>query len=171
MLFASNYVLLGQGINNENELKEAGKIADKFFQALTLLDQPEGKEMLNGITFDGNSEYPVLSSSNILYENLFDTDVSGVKGYKRLAMIKATSRADTPIELRYILISYKDLTDNRWKIFAFREALDISEEVRAAKSHIEPPSSIDPRKLQSKYRNLAYWEIMDGKNFRSNDRY
>jgi hypothetical protein len=160
ILLLTTFSTYGRG---PSDIEDARQVADKFFQALTLLDQPEGKQMISSLIFKEDSDYPVISSFNVLFENLFDTDLTNVKGFKRIAMIQATSKAGTPIELRYVLISYKDLVDGQWKIFAFRKALDTSAEVSAAKSDIETPRSTDPRKLQYKYRSLAYWEIMDGK--------
>jgi len=163
LIMSYSLLTLGQDTQTEIELKEASKVADKFFQGLTLLDLPEGKEMLSGLTFEQGAEYPVISANSTLYENLFKTDIDGVSGYKRLTMIKGTSKAGTSMELRYVLICYKDLTNNQWKIFEFRKSVDTQSEVSACISDIENPRDTDPRTLYVKLRNLAYWQIMDGK--------
>jgi hypothetical protein len=66
MMLVMSYSILthGQGSQTDIEQKEASKVADKFFQGLSLLDLPEGKEMLNGLTFEQGAEYPVISSNS-----------------------------------------------------------------------------------------------------------
>lgn len=91
---------------------------------------------------------------------MFDTDIDGIKGYKGLLEIQSLSKANTPLTLRYLLISYLDKKDNKWKVFEFRETIDIENEILYAKQALT--SETDSRKPQYRYRNLGYWQILNG---------
>lgn len=146
--------------SQEYNLKDAQKTTADFLQALKILDLPEGKEMLSEVVFKSSKSFPVVSSSNILFEKLFDTDIDGIKGYKGLLEIQSLSKANTPLTLRYLLISYLDKKDNKWKVFEFRETIDIENEILYAKQALT--SETDSRKPQYRYRNLGYWQILNG---------
>lgn len=146
--------------SQEYNLEDAQKNTADFLQALKILDLPEGKEMLSKVVFKSSKSFPVVSSSNILFEKLFDTDIDGIKGYKGLLEIQSLSRANTPLTLRYLLISYLDKKDNKWKVFEFRKTIDIENEIFYAKKALT--SETDSRKPQYRYRNLGYWQILKG---------
>ena len=146
--------------SQEYNLEDAQKTTADFLQALKILDLPEGKEMLSEVVFKSSKSFPVVSSSNILFEKLFDTDIDGIKGYKGLFEIQSLSKANTPLTLRYLLISYLDKKENKWKVFEFRETIDIENEILYAKQALT--SETDSRKPQYEYRNLGYWQILNG---------
>ncbi|WP_271765930.1 hypothetical protein [Aquimarina algiphila] len=158
-------------LSQEYTIENAKKTTAEFLKALKILDLPEGKELVSGLVFESNNSFPVISSSEILFEKLFDTDIDGIKGYKGLLEIKSISKANTPLILRYILISYLDKKDSKWKVFAFRETIDIENEILSCKQSLN--SDNDSRPMQYRLRNLAYWEILNGelssatKNFRN----
>lgn len=146
--------------SQEYKLEDAQKTTSDFLQALKILDLPEGKELLADLVFESSNEFPVISSNNILFESLFDTDIKEIKGYKALLEIQSLSKANTPLTLRYLLISYLDKTKNKWKIFEFRESIDVNNEVLYAKQALM--SETDSREPQYRYRNLGYWQILNG---------
>ncbi|WP_146228877.1 hypothetical protein [Mesonia sp. K7] len=146
--------------SQEYNLEDAQKTTTDFLQALKILDLPEGKEMLSQVVFKPSKSFPVISSSNIIFEKLFDTDIDGIKGYKGLLEIKSLSKANTPLTSRYLIISYLDEKENNWKVFEFRETIDIENEIFYAKQALT--NETDSRKPQYRYRNLGYWQILNG---------
>lgn len=155
LLFVSNFAF-----SQEYKLEDAKKTTTDFLQALKILDLPEGKELLSELVFESTKSFPVVSSSNTILEKLFDTDIDGIKGYKALLEIQSLSKANTPLTLRYLLISYLDKKENKWKVFSFRESIDTEREVMYSKQSLTDNN--DSRKMQYRLRNLAYWQIMNG---------
>jgi hypothetical protein len=88
-----------------------------------------------------------------LFEGMFDSDISGLRGYKRLLQVSLQSKAGTELKKKYILISYKDHTSGTWKVLSFRESADIEFEYNAAKK----------RKDEFNYRRYAFWASLGGK--------
>mgnify|MGYP001225734049 CR=1 FL=1 len=146
--------------SQEYKLEDAQKTTTDLLQALKILDLPEGKEMLADLVFESSTSFPIVSSSNLIFEKLFDTDIDGIKGYKALLEIQSISKANTPLTLRYLLISYLDKTENKWKIYSFRESIDTEKEVMYSKQALTDKN--DSRKMQYRLRGLAYWQIMNG---------
>ena len=147
-------------LSQEYTIEDAKKTTTEFLKALKILDLPEGKELLSGLVFESTNRFRVISSSEILFEKLFDTDIDGIKGYKGLLEIKSISKAYTPLFRRYILISYLDKGDSKWKVFAFRKTVDIEKAILSCKQSLN--SDNDSRPMQYRLRNLAYWEILNG---------
>ena len=143
--------------SQEYNLEDAQKTRKEFLQVLKILDSPERKELLTDLVFPSSNVYPMVSSSNLLSEQVFDTDIDEVKGYKALLEIQSVNKPDP---LQYILISYLDKKENKWKVFNFRKNIDTEEEVQSSKSSLTDEN--DPRKMQLRLRNLAYWQIMNG---------
>lgn len=155
LLFVSTF-----SFSQEYKLEDAQKTTTDFLQALKILDLPEGKELLSELVFESTKSFPVVSSSNLIFEKLFDTDIDGIKGYKALLEIQSLSKANTPLTFRYLLISYLDKKEGKWKVFSFRESIDTEKEVMYSKQGLT--DSNDSRKMQYRLRNLAYWQIMNG---------
>ena len=88
--------------SQEYKLEDVQKTTTELLQALKILDLPEGKEMLADLVFEASTGFPVVSSSNLLFEKLFDTDIDGIKGYKALLEIQTLSKANTSLTLRYL---------------------------------------------------------------------
>lgn len=155
LLFVSTFAF-----SQEYKLEDAQKTTTDFLRALKILDLPEGKELLSELVFESTKSFPVVSSSNTIFEKLFDTDIDRIKGYKALLEIQSLSKANTPLTLRYLLISYLDKKEDKWKVFSFRESIDIEKEVMYSKQSLTDKN--DSRKMQYRLRNLAYWQIMNG---------
>ncbi|OAD91471.1 hypothetical protein A7A78_02960 [Aequorivita soesokkakensis] len=155
--------------SQEYKLEDAQKTTTDLLQALKILDLPEGKEMLVDLVFESSKSFPIVSSSNLLFEKLFDTDIEEIKGYKALLEIQSLSKANTPLTLRYLLISYLDKKENKWKVFSFRENIDTEREVLYSKKGLTDDN--DSRKMQYRLRNLAYWQIMNGELLDAKDNY
>jgi hypothetical protein len=102
----------------------ASSAVDKFMAGLKLADLPEGKSMMTQsqwITGEGDygeSVYyrPVYTDAKTLFEGLFETDVAGVRGYKRLMEMDAVSEAKTTLKTRFIAIAYPDKISGEWKV-------------------------------------------------------
>jgi len=157
------------GFSQEYKLEDAQKTKTDFLQALKILDLPEGKELLAELVFETNNSYPVVSSSNLIFEKLFDTDINGIKGYKALLEIQTLSKANTPLTIRYLLISYHVKKENKWKVFEFRESIDVEREIMLAKSDLDKISKY--LELQYKLRRLAYWQILNGELLESKNNF
>jgi hypothetical protein len=67
----------------------------------------------NGANF---YERPVYTDAKTLYEGMFDTDVAGVRGYKRLLAMDATNEANTPVKIRFLAIAYPEKSTGVWKV-------------------------------------------------------
>lgn len=152
------------GFSQEYNLKDAKKLTSEVLKILKNTDLPKKKEMLADLVFDSTANFPTLLNSKIVSEKLFDTDVEGVKGYK--AYIESNDKNDT---LQYILISFLDRNDTKWKVFSFRKSVETEKEVMAAKASLTDKT--DNTMMQFKLRNLAYWQIMNGEFKDANTNY
>ncbi|HCE55611.1 MAG TPA: hypothetical protein DER05_11715 [Lutibacter sp.] len=157
------------GFSQEYKLEDAQITKTDFLQALKILDLPEGNELLAELVFETNNSYPVVSSSNLIFEKLFDTDINGIKGYKALLEIQTLSKANTPLTIRYILISYLVKKENKWKVFEFRQSIDVEREILNAKSDLDKKSKY--LELQYKLRGLAYWQMLNGELLESKNNF
>jgi flagellar biosynthesis GTPase FlhF len=140
---------------------EARKTAEAFLAAVKIAEVPEGLQAARDAAWHiGN--LPVLLEYTTLFEGMFDTDIAGIRGYKRLLETKIQSKGGVPLTAKYILISYKDRTSGKWKVFDFREleATSAEEEAAAAKRDLGDTKYI---KDQFNYRNYAYWLILSGR--------
>jgi hypothetical protein len=105
-----------------DDLSAARNATDDFLKGMKIADLPEGKEMLRDAQWltgeaDMGYERPTFTEATAIFEKLFDTDIPGVQGYKRLLELKAVSEADTPLIVRYLMIAYKDKRTKQWKVF------------------------------------------------------
>ena len=116
---------------------EAAKNADAYLSALKIAEIPEGVQAAKQAAWKID-KLPVLQDYTKLYEGVFDTDVPNIKGYKRLVQAKIQSEGRTPLETKYILISYPDHKTLQWRVYDFRElkATSIEHEVEAAKRNL-----------------------------------
>jgi hypothetical protein len=153
-------ILLSIQVNGQATPNE---VTNSFLNTLKIIDLPEGKEVMKELVFRDNISFPIISSYEVVFEGDIITDLENIRGYKKLVLIKGANKNGTAIEKRYIIICYQDLVENTWKVFEFRESLNLINEMNATQNDIDHPRSTDPRKPQYKYRNLAYWQIMNGK--------
>ncbi len=136
----------------------AAKNADAYLAALKIADIPEGAQALREAAWHLD-ELPVLQEYSKLYEGLFDTDVENVRAYKRLVQAKIQSRARTILEVKYILISYKELKTGKWRVYEFRE---LRSSVEEAVEYFRKKLGDTKDKDQFNYRHYAYWLMMAG---------
>jgi hypothetical protein len=122
LLFIAVLAGLIQGAYGQTTVEaDAVKNADSLLAALKIADIPEGRQAISAASWRPLFSIPVVLDYTTLYQGMFETDVSGVQGYKRLLEFKVQSKARTVLTARYILISYKDRKSNTWKVFDVRD--------------------------------------------------
>lgn len=138
------------------------KVADKYLNAIKIIDLPEGKQRLSETEWGkpAYNNYPVFTEASTLFEGIFSTDIVGIQGYKRLIQLKAVSKAGTPLLERYILILYKDKKSQKWKVIGFTTGTDVEYWVRDTAERLG-----DTRFLpdQYNYRLYAYHLLIAGR--------
>src|SRR5690606_8574361 len=139
-------------VNNDNPKL----LVEEFLKTLKIIDIPEGRLKLKNLSFDNSKEFPSIVNFEILYNDYFKTDIENIDGYKSLVTI-----SNGNLESKYILITYKVIKLNTWKVFEFRETVDVEFEAESISKDSYLNNSEPPRK-QYKYRNFAYWLIMKG---------
>lgn len=144
----------------------ARKNADAFIAALKIAELAEGKQALRQTLWSADAyvlgDLPVVIDQRTLFEGMFDTDISGVRGYKRLIEAKVQSQARTTLTARYILISYKDRKSGAWRIFDFRDLAgsSIEHEIEATRRRLDDTQYSTK---QFNYSSYAYWLTFGGK--------
>lgn len=108
--------------------ESATQIADKFLSGVKIIELPEGKKLASEtmwpIRMKVNRSSPVFNQYVTVYEGTFDTDVSGIQGYKRLVDIEGRSESGTTLTTRFMLILYQNRTDQRWRVITFAKSQD-----------------------------------------------
>jgi tetratricopeptide (TPR) repeat protein len=120
--------------NTPNVSKEsASEVADKFLGGAKIIELPEGKKAVTQtmwpIRFRISFSTPVFNRYTTVFEGLFDTDVSGVEGYKRIVDIEGRNEAGTTLTTRFMLILYQDQTDKSWRVITFAKSQDVDHAV------------------------------------------
>ena len=146
----------------QNADPQASKDSDRFLQGLKIADLLEGKQILSKTAWK-LEKLPVLMNHETAFEGMFDSDISGLRGYKRLLQVSLQSKAGTELKKKYILISYKDHTSGTWKVLSFRESADVEFEYNAAKKRKDEIKSGQRDELQFNYRRYAFWASLGGK--------
>lgn len=154
----------------KDELTSAREATDSFLNGLKLAELPEGKQMLletqwiTGAADYGENFYhrPRFTEVTSLFEKLFDTDVPGVQGYKRLLDMKAVSEARTPLLTRYFMVAFKDRRSNKWKVLetGTEEDADVDRQVRYFGQNLHK-TEFDPE--QENYLNYGRWLLVAGR--------
>lgn len=138
----------------------AQKTADQFLQGVKIAELPEGKQLLDGTLWSNKIELPTLSETSLLFEAMFDTDISGLQGYKRLVEAKILSKGGIALTKRYILIEYEDRSSGKWKVLGFTPGTDLEHEIeeseKLVKSEARTPQS------QGIHRYFGHWLLMGG---------
>ncbi len=101
-----------------------------------------------------------MSEATTLFEGMFDTDLSGIRGYKRLSEIKVLSKAGISFTKRYLLSEYKDKPVNKWRVLGFTEGVDLSKELSGSLSFFNDPTMPGPKQSRDRYH--AHWLLMSG---------
>lgn len=144
----------------------ARKNADAFIAGLRIAELAEGKQAIRRTLWSADAyvfeNLPVLIDQRTIFEGMFDTDIPGVKGYKRLIETKVQSQARTTLIARYILISYKDRKSGIWRAFDFRDLAgsSIENELEGTRRRLDDTQYSTK---QFNYSSYAYWLTFGGK--------
>ena len=136
--------------------------ADKFIASMKIAAEvPEAQQTVRQLSWATIRPTQIIGDTT-LYEGTFDTDVQGIKGYKRLIDAKARNQAGAEIAVRYVLVAYQDRSSGTWKVFDIRDlnGSNSDHEVEAAAAQLEDTQY---GKKQLNYRRYAYWLAFDGK--------
>jgi hypothetical protein len=150
-----------------DDLAAAGNATDTFLKGIKIADLPEGREMLREVQWItgeleiGLYEKPTFTENTTVFEKLFDTDIPGVQGYKRLVEMTAVSEARTPLLVRYLLIAYKDQQTKKWKVLFTGTGvrIDIDKMVTDIGNYLQNPS----QSKQFLYQYYGFWLLMAGR--------
>lgn len=161
-------------VQSERQLPSSQKIAsdavDVFLKGIKLMDLPEGKALLartqwiTGEADNGANFYvrPFYTKAKTIFETLFDTDIPGISGYKRLMEMEAVSEARTTLKLRFIAIAFADKRTGEWKVLGTGtdDSVDIEKNVRYFEQHLA-----DTRysSQQDNYLTYGSWLLRAGR--------
>jgi hypothetical protein len=158
--------------SRQQEQQLASAALDKFLKGIKLADLREGKTMMAETQWiTGDADFaenfysrPVYTDAETLFEGIFDTDIPGVIGYKRLMEMKAVSKAKTPLQIRYLAIAYKDKSTGEWKVLSTRTGesgdIDIDKNVAYFGSHLSDTKIISE---QDMYNGYGQWLLLAGR--------
>jgi len=108
----------------KDDLTSAREATDRFLNGVKLAELPEGRQLLSetqwitGDADNGENFYlrPRFTEVTSLFEKLFDTDVPGVQGYKRLSGHESSFGSWNALLTRYSMVAFKDRRTNKWKV-------------------------------------------------------
>jgi hypothetical protein len=147
-----------------DDLAAARNATDTFLLGIKTADLPEGKEMLRDLQWItgeadvGFYERPTFTEDRTIFEKLFDTDLPGVQGYKRLLEMTAVSEAGTPLLLRYLMIAYKDRHAEKWRVLFTGTGKRIAIDDMVTWSSKGLPGSSE----QFRYMYYGFWLLLAG---------
>lgn len=152
------------------ELAEAAEAAERYLKGVKTAELSEGRQILaetqwiTGPADRGQNFYsrPRHSQINILLETLFETDLPNIRGYKRLSEMTAVNKLGQTVQVRDLLIAYKDQTD-RWKVlleYADVEGTDIQYELESAYKRLNDTKYSS---AQKNYASYGKWLLVAGK--------
>jgi len=143
---------------------------------LKLAELPEGRQTLSetqwitGDADNGQNFYfrPRFTEVTSLFEKLFDTDVPGVQGYKRLLEMKAVSEAGTPLLTRYFMVAFKDRSSNKWKVLdtGTDEDAHVDRQVAFFRERLH---KTDFTSEQENYLSYGHWLLLSGQTKEARD--
>lgn len=163
-------------VPKQSDEEAAGAVVDIFMRGIKLIALPEGKQMLRNVQWiTGLADYgknfysrPVYSDATTLFQGLFDADIEGIKGYKRLMELKAVSQAKTPLIVRFLVIAFKDNRTGQWKVLdsGTDDSVDIEQSVRFFAANLK---NTQVTSAQDNYLTYGQWllkagRIVDAKN-------
>lgn len=154
----------------KDDLTSAREAADSFLNGVKLAELSEGRQLLSdtqwitGNADNGENFYlrPRFTEVTPLFEKLFDTDVPGVKGYKRLLDMKAISKGGTPLLIRYFMVAYKDRHTNKWKVLdtGTDEDADVDHQVAYFAQRLHETGFTSE---QDNYLSYGHWLLLAGR--------
>jgi hypothetical protein len=150
-----------------DDLAAARSATDTFLKGIKIADLPEGREMLREVQWItgeleiGLYEKPTFTEDTTVFQKLFDTDIPGVQGYKRLVEMTAVSEARTPLLVRYLMIAYKDHQTKKWKVLftGTGARIDIDKMVTEVGNDLQTPTHSE----QFIYSYYGFWLLMAGR--------
>jgi hypothetical protein len=160
----------------EDDLTSARAATEKFLDGVKLAELPEGRQLLSETQWiTGEADYgenfyfrPRFTEVTSLFEKLFDTDVPGVQGYKRLLDMKVVSKAGTPLLTRYFMIAFKDRRTNNWKVLetGTDESADVDRQVAHAGQRLHDTVLTSE---QNNYEVYGKWLLLAGRTKEARD--
>src|ERR1035438_7125104 len=160
----------------KDELTSAREATDKFLSGVKLAELPEGRQLLSetqwitGEADHGKNFYfrPRFTEVTTLFEKLFDTDVPGVQGYKRLLDMKAVSEGGAPLLTRYFMVAFKDRRTNKWKVLdtGTDESADVDRQIAFAGQRLHETAMTSE---QDNYLNYGHWLLLAGRTKEARD--
>lgn len=132
----------------------------KYLDACKTIEFEESEAIISTLSFP-----KIKAISLVNYENpigiLFDTDVSGVKGYKAIVNCKIKTKDSESAEKKMIVIMYIHKNTKQWSVYEFRESCSPLKEYSTLKEEIDNGKFYT--KKQYVYRNASYWSSVSGK--------
>ena len=146
----------------------------RFLQGVKIAELPEGKTLLADTQWIvGDADYgkhfysrPDHKDATSIFAGLFETDVPGVKGYKELFDMTAITKAATTKELKFLVIAFKDLTTQQWKIMGSvdnsddESAIDVASQIDFFKAHLDDTKYSSAR---DNYASYGHWLLLGGR--------
>jgi hypothetical protein len=153
-----------------DDLTSAREATDTFLNGVKISELPEGRQLLSetqwitGQADNGENFYlrPRFTEATPLFERLFDTDVPGVQGYKRLLDMKAVSEAGTPLLIRYFMVAFKDRHTNKWKVLdtGTDEDADVDHQVAYFREKLHETTFTSE---EDNYLSYGHWLLLAGR--------
>jgi hypothetical protein len=136
--------------------------ATRFLKALKNIDTPEGKKTLAETRWRKTMKAPRYVEFNVVSEEMFSTDIPGVKGYKQEVMLGIPREGSKPFVKRYMLIAYEDTKKKAWKVFDFTQAWDMEQEIEKACDE-KALGEGETTARQGRLIRCSYWLMMSGR--------
>lgn len=133
---------------------------DRFLKGMRIAELPEGRKMIQDSLWPQWGNSPVLLEYQTVFEGMFDTDVHGVKGYKRMLSAKVKSEAGTPLEKRCLVVAYPRHRDGKWFVLVFSTGTDVDSQIAYGERNLGNTSY---SKDQYNYRFVALWYASAGR--------
>ena len=146
----------------------AKEAADKFLEAMKSIDSPESKKTLAETRWRKTMKFPEYQEIKLLSEEMFSSDIPGVKGYKQVTSLRIPREGGRPVVKRYMLVAYEDTKKKTWKIFDFTEVADPDQEAEKSceeKSLAEGATTT----RQGRLMRCSYWRMMAGEVDKANE--
>jgi len=148
--------------DTQSEVEPSAKeSADRFLQALKGIDTPDGKKMLAETRWRQTMKFPAYQDIKLLSEEMFSTDIPGVKGYKQVVSLLIPREGGRPFVKRYMLIAYEDTKKKIWKIFDFTDVADVENETEKA-CEGKRLAEGETTARQGCHMRCSYWRMMAG---------
>jgi hypothetical protein len=136
--------------------------AERFLWALKTADSPAGRKTIAETRWRRTMKFPEFQELTLLSEEMFSTDVPGVRGYKRVVKLTVPREGRSPLVKKYMLVAYEDRKESAWKIFDFTEAAHATGEAERACEEKALAGDL-PSTRQRRHVRCSYWLLLAGK--------